>query len=620
MKLFTLEGEVSLTTTSFDTGVQSAKEKIKGLKTDMEGVQEEAKNTGGILDTALGHALGDFISSMAGTLTDVVFTIASDGVMLASSMQEVKNVVDTTFGADAAAIEAWALTTRRAFGMGELSAKTYAGTMGATLKGLGVGEDQLFDMSTALVGLAGDMASFRNIEIGTAFQKIMSGITGETEPLKQLGIVMTETNLKAHALAMGIETDFSKLDSATQTQVRYSYLMQQTADMQGDFAKTSESYSNQLRLMQENIESLKISVGESLLPVMTDLVGWFNSLFGGQKDASDGVNALKDSYDNSIVSIENTTTQALALVTALEQLSASGEDAASSEMWSAIMTELGNTIPGIGDLIDANTGKINGGTDALRAYVEQWRVTNRELAQMQVLQGMQQEQDRLTAELAKLQTGQKIAEIRAGGAQQAMADLGGQLLSYMIDGMTKGGASSADIQAMQRFGSSGAAGLLALMAHGGAANAVMGGSFEGGDLWKNKSFMEYFLAGGGSAALLEQMVALYKGEETTYKKYKEQDYEQGIADTQEALAAATEEYAIAQQLLAEANAKADEANKAAAASGTAGEGGGGGAAPKANVEAKFDVKVSVDGNEIASVVTPKVMAAIEQEILSRRYD
>lgn len=381
MKLFSLYGDLELATLNFNSGVTAAREQMLSLKGEMENLQTESTKTGEILDGAIGHALGDILSGITEAAIETAFTFASEGVGLASSMEEIQNVVDTTFGeATANQINAWARTAKEAYGIGALSAKEYASTMGATLKGMGIQDGKLYEMSTALVGLAGDMASFRNLGTEETFRKIMSGMTGEMEPLRELGIIMNATNLSAHALAMGIEEQWSKLDSATQTQVRYSYLMQQTADMQGDFAKTSESYSNQIRLMQENIEQLKLSMGESLLPVLTELVGWFNSLFGSQEEATQSAEDFGRGLSVSFSDVALTTGQALGLVEALEELSASTEDAASTEMWSAIMTELQTVLPGIGNLIDTTTGQITGGTEALRAYVEQWETSAYELA------------------------------------------------------------------------------------------------------------------------------------------------------------------------------------------------------------------------------------------------
>lgn len=239
--------------------------------------------TGGI------RALGSAIKSAVSSLAD----FAKSGVEVASDLDEVQNVVDVTFGTDGAAkIETFARKAAGAFGMSELSAKEFTGTMGAMLKSMGLSDDAVLDMSTDLVGLAGDLASFYNLDVDEAFAKIRSGISGETEPLKQLGINMSVANLEAYAMAQGIKTAYKNMTQAEQATLRYNYLIQATADAQGDFARTSGSYSNQQKVMQLNVENLSASIGTKLLPYLTDLTGALNGLLSGEKDIDDFVSEI----------------------------------------------------------------------------------------------------------------------------------------------------------------------------------------------------------------------------------------------------------------------------------------------------------------------------------------
>lgn len=195
---------------------------------------------------------------------------------LASSLQEVQNVVDTTFGGGATLIYNWAESADESFGISELAAQQYTGTLGAMLKSMGLTSAQVQQMSTDMTGLAGDLASFHNLDVADAFEKIRSGISGETEPLKQLGINMSVANLEAYALAQGIETAYSKMSQAEQATLRYNYLMSVTADAQGDFANTSEGFANQERILEMNIQTLSATMGEQLLPVLNEAIIMFN--------------------------------------------------------------------------------------------------------------------------------------------------------------------------------------------------------------------------------------------------------------------------------------------------------------------------------------------------------
>lgn len=214
------------------------------------------------------------------------------GIDYASDLAEVQNVVDVTFGSATEAINSWSKECLAAYGMNEVSAKRYAGTIGAMLKSSGLAGDAIVDMSKDMVGLAGDMASFYNLDLETAFEKIRSGISGETEPLKQLGINMSVANLEAYALSQGITTAYNEMSQAEQVMLRYNYLMSATADAQGDFARTQDSYANQTRLLSESWLEFTGVMAEQLLPVLTTIVSWLNNIVAFLTENADMVSAV----------------------------------------------------------------------------------------------------------------------------------------------------------------------------------------------------------------------------------------------------------------------------------------------------------------------------------------
>lgn len=214
------------------------------------------------------------------------------GIDYASDLAEVQNVVDVTFGSATEAINSWSKECLAAYGMNEVSAKRYAGTIGAMLKSSGLAGDAIVDMSKDMVGLAGDMASFYNLDLETAFEKIRSGISGETEPLKQLGINMSVANLEAYALSQGITTAYNEMSQAEQVMLRYNYLMNTTADAQGDFARTQDSYANQTRLLSESWLEFTGVMAEQLLPVLTTIVSWLNNIVAFLTENADMVSAV----------------------------------------------------------------------------------------------------------------------------------------------------------------------------------------------------------------------------------------------------------------------------------------------------------------------------------------
>ena len=196
--------------------------------------------------------------------------LGKQGVELASDLEEVQNVVDVTFGQEGAKkIGSFADRALQSFGVTELEAKKFSGTFGALMKGAGVSGEALETMSQNLTALSGDMASFHNLSAEEAFEKLRSGISGETEPLKQLGINMSVANMEAFALSKGIGKSFSAMTQGEKTMLRYQYLMEKTADVQGDFARTSDSFSNQQKLLKANISQLAAEAAKGLLPVLT---------------------------------------------------------------------------------------------------------------------------------------------------------------------------------------------------------------------------------------------------------------------------------------------------------------------------------------------------------------
>ncbi len=239
----------------------------------MDNAGESSLTLGNIIK---GSLISDAISKLAGYLKEAVGAFkdfAMEGIELASDLTEVQNVVDVTFGENSAVYD-WADTVSEnseKFGLAKLSAEQYAGTMGAILKSSGI-NDGLEEMSMRIAELAGDMASFYNLNSDTAFEKIRSGISGETEPLKQLGINMSVVNLEAFAMSQGIDKSWKSMSQAEQTLLRYNYLMEQTADAQGDFSRTSDSLANQQRILELNLQNVKAELGEQLLPIMQNFL------------------------------------------------------------------------------------------------------------------------------------------------------------------------------------------------------------------------------------------------------------------------------------------------------------------------------------------------------------
>lgn len=196
----------------------------------------------------------------------------------ASDLVEVQNVVDVTFAEGAEEVNKWSKSALDAFGLNELSAKRYSSTLGAMMKSSGLAGDEVRKMSMDMTALAGDMASFYNLNGDEAFEKIKSGLSGETEPLKALGINMSDANLQTFAYSQGINKLTKDMSQAEKVQLRYGYLLSVTSDAQGDFARTQDSFSNQTKLLAEKWNAFRGEMATGLLPILTMVIQVMNNM------------------------------------------------------------------------------------------------------------------------------------------------------------------------------------------------------------------------------------------------------------------------------------------------------------------------------------------------------
>lgn len=206
---------------------------------------------------------------------------AQSCIELGSDLTEVQNVVDVTFPTMSATIDEFAQSAAANFGLSETMAKRYAGTLGSMAEAFGFTESQAAEMATTLTGLAGDVASFYNITQDEAYTKLKSVFTGETESLKDLGIVMTQTALDEYALANGFGKTTSAMSEAEKVALRYAFVQDQLSNATGDFARTaSTSWANQVRILTLQFESLKSVIGQGLIKVFLPVIKVVNNLLG----------------------------------------------------------------------------------------------------------------------------------------------------------------------------------------------------------------------------------------------------------------------------------------------------------------------------------------------------
>lgn len=218
----------------------------------------------------------------------------SEAIKLGSDLNEVQNVVDVAFPKMSKQVDEFAKSAMYASGLSETMAKRYTGTFGAMSKAFGFSEQQAYEMSTALTSLAGDVASFYNISQDEAYTKLKSVFTGETETLKDLGVVMTQTALDAYAMANGFGKTTAEMSEAEKVALRFAFVQSQLALASGDFARTSDSWANQVRIMKLQFQSFMASVGQGLINLFTPVIQVLNFLLSKLLTVGNAFRALTE--------------------------------------------------------------------------------------------------------------------------------------------------------------------------------------------------------------------------------------------------------------------------------------------------------------------------------------
>lgn len=365
-----------------------ATEEIQRLQQQIQSLQQAADgggsgdSGGGVLSGFLSRldvigdiASGQFLANMAvngiNSIIDGVTGSIDESIGLASDLAETQNVVDVTFEDSASTINKWAQEALNAYGITETKAKQYSSTLGAMLKSMGIADDQVLQMSTDMAGLAADMASFYNLDHDTAFEKIRSGISGETEPLKALGINMSVANLNAFALEKGMNKAFDKMSQAEQATLRYQYLLEATKDAQGDFARTGDSFSNEMRKLQTNLDRIKTEFGKGLLGVVTPAISLLNNVLSDKSYQYTTAEKIMQERDDAIYDAKATYAQSLTIVNSMRNMEQeSGEAVKATKAWQEALENLKNVMPGLSQYVDLTSDAIMGNTERIKQYVD----------------------------------------------------------------------------------------------------------------------------------------------------------------------------------------------------------------------------------------------------------
>jgi hypothetical protein len=266
--LVKLQADVS----QLKTGLAQAESAIKGVDSSVQKADTGMKSMIGSLK-GVAATMG---AAFAGTQ---IVQFAKDTVMAASSMAESVSKVNVVFGQGASEVLKFGESAAENLGISNQAALEAAGTYGNLFQAFGLGQGQAQQMSTSLVQLASDMASFNNTSIDDAITALRSGLSGETEPLKRFGVALQDTRLKTEAFSMGlIKSTKDALTPAAKAQAAYAIIMRDTALAQGDYARTADGTANTMKTLKAKFDDAKVALGEALMPAFRALLTLLNIL------------------------------------------------------------------------------------------------------------------------------------------------------------------------------------------------------------------------------------------------------------------------------------------------------------------------------------------------------
>lgn len=278
---------------------------INNVEKSVNGLASAAKKLTGIL--------------VAAFAVDKIVQFGKEAIELGSDVAEVQNVVDVAFGDMSYMVEDFADKAITSFGMSELAAKRTASTYMAMASNMGVTQQQAAEMAITLAGLTGDVASFYNISQELADIKLRSVFTGETETLKDLGIVMTQANLEAYALANGINRSFQSMSQSEQLILRYNYVLDQLSLASGDFVRTQDSWANQTRILSMQWQEFMSIIGQALIQVLTPTLKMLNNIVTSLIGMANALNAaISAIFGGASNQIQQTQTEVSGVASGIE--------------------------------------------------------------------------------------------------------------------------------------------------------------------------------------------------------------------------------------------------------------------------------------------------------------
>ncbi|CAM2078907.1 MAG: Phage-related protein [uncultured Clostridium sp.] len=335
MTLEELEIIISANNQKFNTQIAQVQSKVDNMTTRVNSSLNKMSGTF--------NKIGKMIAGAFAITAISRFT--KECLDLGSDLQEVQNVVDVTFGSMSDKVNEFAQNAWKTVGLSETMAKQYMGNFGAMAKSMGFTVESAEKMAETLTNLSGDVASFYNITQDEAYTKLKSVFTGETETLKELGVVMTQENLNQYALANGYGKTTEKMNQQEKVALRLAYVTETLSAANGDFARTSNSWANQVRLLSLQFQSFKASIGQGLIAVLTPVINIINKIMAKLVQMANTFNSVLSAIGFNISSGSGGN-------------SFFGESASGIDSSTDAMKELGSATDGVGSSADKAKKKV----------------------------------------------------------------------------------------------------------------------------------------------------------------------------------------------------------------------------------------------------------------------
>lgn len=393
-----------------EKSVDKIEKEVKDI--DLSGMENKFSSAADKIGGAMSGIAKSVAAAAAAFVADRIIDFGQEAIDLGSDLQEVQNVVDVTFTSMSGKVNEFAQDAAKSAGLSETMAKKYVGTFGAMADSFGFAEKEAYEMSTTLTQLTGDVASFYNLDHDEAYNKLKSVFTGETEALKELGVVMTQTALDDYAMRNGFKKTVAQMTEQEKVSLRYSFVLEQLDAATGDFVRTQDGWANQTRILNLQWESFQGTIGEGLINAFSGTLQYINNKFmPALQDAAEGfaevfsptpAQELMDTLENlgnaavdiekkfADVSRELSVNAAMTedCIEKLEALEEAGLDTVEAQtQYEMTVRRLNELQPEWNLTIDEHTGLVNMDTEAMRANIEEQKNYAKQQAQLEAVKG-----------------------------------------------------------------------------------------------------------------------------------------------------------------------------------------------------------------------------------------